>query len=593
MSDAVDRSPLSRLWTYAAGYRRRIVLASVWSFLNKAVDLAPPFLIGMAVDVVANGSDSLLGTLGIEDPKTQILVIAVLTFVIWSLESIFEYLMGVEWRNLAQSIQHDLRIDTYAHVQELDVAFFEERTSGDLMAVLNDDVNQLERFLDIGANEVIQLLTTVVLIGAAFFLIAPSVAWLAFLPVPAILWGSLLFQRRIEPRYALVREEAASINSQLANNIGGISTIKAFTAEEREVERIAAASSGYREANRAAIRLSSAFTPLIRVAILVGFTATLVWGGFLAIDGTLNIGLYSVMVFLTQRLLWPLTRLGQTVDLYQRAMASTNRILDVLDSERTIHDGSRRIDLAATRGRIQFNDVGFAYDEGFPVLAGVNLVIEPSETTAFVGSTGSGKTTLVKLLLRFYDCDEGSITLDGIDLRDMAQSDLRTAMALVSQDVFLFHGTVADNIAYGRPDAPMDEIVASAMLAEAHDFIEALPLGYSTVVGERGQKLSGGQRQRLSIARALLTDSPVLILDEATSAVDNETEAAIQRSLARVSHDRTMVVIAHRLSTIRHADRIHVIDGGRVAESGTHEQLIDHEGIYRTLWTVQTGEAVH
>ncbi|MFO7699625.1 MAG: ABC transporter ATP-binding protein [Acidimicrobiia bacterium] len=593
MSDAVDRSPLSRLWIYTAGYRRRIILASVLSFLNKAVDLAPPFLIGMAVDVIANGSDSLLGSLGIEDPKTQILVIAVLTFVIWSLESIFEYLMGVEWRNLAQSIQHDLRIDTYDHVQGLDVAFFEERTSGDLMAVLNDDVNQLERFLDIGANEVIQLLTTVVLIGAAFFLIAPSVAWLAFLPVPAILWGSLLFQRRIEPRYALVREEAASINSQLANNIGGISTIKAFTAEDREVERITAASSGYREANRAAIKLSSAFTPLIRVAILVGFTATLVWGGFLAIDGTLNIGLYSVMVFLTQRLLWPLTRLGQTVDLYQRAMASTNRILDVLDSERTIHDGSRPIDLAATRGRIQFTNVGFAYDRGFPVLAGVDLVIEPSETTAFVGSTGSGKTTLVKLLLRFYDCDEGSISLDGIDLRDMSQSDLRTAMALVSQDVFLFHGTVADNIAYGRPDASMDDIVASAVLAEAHEFIEALPLGYSTIVGERGQKLSGGQRQRLSIARALLTDSPVLILDEATSAVDNETEAAIQRSLARVSHNRTMVVIAHRLSTIRHADRIHVIDGGRVAESGTHEQLIDHEGIYRTLWTVQTGEAVH
>ncbi len=593
MPDPQDRAPLSRLWIYAAGYRRRIVLASVWSFLNKAVDLAPPFLIGMAVDVVANGSDSLLGSLGIEDPKTQILVIAALTFVIWSLESIFEYLMGVEWRNLAQSIQHDLRIDTYDHVQGLDVAFFEERTSGDLMAVLNDDVNQLERFLDIGANEVIQLLTTVVLIGAAFFLIAPSVAWLAFLPVPAILWGSLLFQRRIEPRYALVREEAASINSQLANNIGGISTIKAFTAEDREVERITEASSAYREANRAAIKLSSAFTPLIRVAILIGFTATLVWGGFLAIEGTLNIGLYSVMVFLTQRLLWPLTRLGQTVDLYQRAMASTNRILDVLDSKRTIHDGPRPIEHAATRGRIVFTNVGFAYDRGFPVLHGVDLVIEPSETTAFVGSTGSGKTTLVKLLLRFYDCDEGSITLDGVDLRDMAQSDLRTAMALVSQDVFLFHGTVADNIAYGRPDASMDDIVASALLAEAHEFIEALPLGYSTIVGERGQKLSGGQRQRLSIARALLTESPVLILDEATSAVDNETEAAIQRSLARVSHNRTMVVIAHRLSTIRHADRIHVIDGGRVAESGTHEQLIDHEGIYRTLWTVQTGEAVH
>jgi len=592
MLSATRAPPLRRLWGYATGYRGRIVLASVWSFLNKAVDLAPPFLIGMAVDVVANRGDSFLGR-WFPDPKAQILVIAVLTFIIWTLESIFEYLYGVEWRNLAQSIQHDLRIDTYEHIQELDVSYFENRSSGDLMAVLNDDVNQLERFLDIGANEVIQLLTTVVLIGAAFFIIAPSVAWLAFLPVPVILWGSMRFQRRIEPRYALVREEAAAINSQLANNIGGISTIKAFTAEEREVERVRIASEAYRTANRAAIKLSSAFTPLIRIAILIGFTATLVWGGFLALDGQLNIGLYSVMVFLTQRLLWPLTRLGQTVDLYQRAMASTNRILDVLDTEPTIHDGPTVVDPTVTRGRIVFDRVGFSYDDGFPVLEDIDLVVDPTNTTAFVGSTGSGKTTLIKLLFRFYDVGSGSITLDGIDLRDMPQQDLRSAMALVSQDVFLFHGTVRENIAYGRPEATVDEITEAATLAEAHDFILELPQGYDTIIGERGQKLSGGQRQRLSIARALVSNSPVLILDEATSAVDNETEAAIQRSLARVSHNRTMVVIAHRLSTIRHADRIFVIDRGSVAEQGTHEDLISHDGIYRTLWDVQTGEAVH
>lgn len=585
------QAPLRRLWNYAAGYRRRIVIASIYSFLNKAVDLAPPFLIGMAVDVVANGSDSLLGNFGIEDPKMQIVFIAILTFIIWSLESLFEYLLGVEWRNLAQNIQHDLRIDTYDHIQELDVEYFENRSSGDLMAVLNDDVNQLERFLDIGANEVIQLLTTVVLIGAAFFIIAPSVAWLAFLPIPVILWGSFKFQRKIEPRYALVREEAAAINSQLVNNIGGISTIKAFNAEEREVARVERASAKYQDANRAAIKLSSAFTPLIRIAILVGFTATLVWGGFLAIEGELNIGLYSVMVFLTQRLLWPLTRLGQTVDLYQRAMASTNRILDVLDTKPTITDGDVSISGSESRGRIEFKNVDFSYEPGFPVLSNVDLMIEPERTTAFVGSTGSGKTTLIKLLFRFYDVNGGSISLDGTDLRDLEQSDLRDAMSLVSQDVFLFHGTVTENIAYGRPEASEEEIVEAARTAEAHQFITELPEGYETIIGERGQKLSGGQRQRLSIARALLTDSPVLILDEATSAVDNETEAAIQRSLARVSHNRTMVVIAHRLSTIRNADRIYVVDRGRVSESGSHDELLDHDGIYRTLWQVQTGAA--
>ncbi|MCL1592886.1 MAG: ABC transporter ATP-binding protein/permease [Actinomycetia bacterium] len=585
-------APLKRLWSYATAYRSAIIVASIWSFLNKAVDLAPPFLIGMAVDVVANGSDSLLGNFGISNPKTQIVVIAALTFVIWILESIFEYLFGVAWRNLAQSIEHDLRIDTYKHIQELDVAYFEDRSSGDLMAVLNDDVNQLERFLDIGANEVIQLLTTVVLIGAAFFIIAPSVAWLAFLPIPLILWGSFRFQKKIEPRYALVRAEAAAINAQLANNIGGISTIKAFTSEDREVERVSQASNNYRTANGAAIKLSSAFTPLIRVAILIGFTATLVWGGFLAIDGQLNIGLYSVMVFLTQRLLWPLTRLGQTVDLYQRAMASTNRILDVLDTEPTIIDGELHVSESDSRGAITFEHVTFSYDSGFPVLTDIDLSIEPASTTAFVGSTGSGKTTLIKLMLRFYDPDAGAVLLDGTDVRDLPQAEVRDAMALVSQDVFLFHGTVRQNIAYGVPDATDAMITEAAETAEAHEFIESLPKGYDTIIGERGQKLSGGQRQRLSLARALLTDCPILILDEATSAVDNETEAAIQRSLARVSHNRTMVVIAHRLSTIRNADLIYVIDRGEVAESGTHDDLLRANGIYRMLWDVQTGMAV-
>jgi ATP-binding cassette subfamily B protein len=563
----------------------------MWSFLNKAVDLAPPFLIGLAVDVVANQGDSFLGQLGIEDPKNQIIAIAAVTFVVWGLESLFEYLLGIEWRNLAQSIQHDLRVDTYEHLQELDVEFFEDRTSGDLMAVLNDDVNQLERFLDIGANEVIQLLTTVVLIGAAFFIIAPSVAWLAFLPIPVILWGSLRFQKRIEPRYESVRAEAAAINSQLANSIGGIRTIKAFTAESREVKRIEKASNRYREANRDAIKLSAVFTPLIRIAILVGFTATLVWGGFLALDGQLNIGLYSVMVFLTQRLLWPLTRLGQTVDLYQRAMASTKRVFGVLDADPTILDGELSITVSSLGAGVTFEDVTFSYDEGFPVLSDVSLKIEAARTTAFVGSTGSGKTTVVKLLLRFYDPDSGSIKVGGTDIRFVEQAELRQLMALVSQDVFLFHGTVADNVAFGVPDAPADDIIGAARMAEAHEFIMALPEGYETMIGERGQKLSGGQRQRLSIARALLTKSPILILDEATSAVDNETEAAIQRSLERIGHDRTMIVIAHRLSTIRHADVIYVIDDGRVTQTGTHDELICVSGIYQSLWNVQTGEA--
>jgi ATP-binding cassette subfamily B protein len=583
-------APLGRLWNYARPYRSRIATATLWSLLNKAMDIAPPFLIGMAIDVVVRREDSFLASFGVSNPRTQLVVLAAITFVVWALESLFEYLLGVAWRNLAQTIQHDLRVDSYAHMQDLELGFFEDRRSGDLMAVLNDDVNQLERFLDIGANEVIQMFTTVVLIGTAFFIIAPSVAWLAFLPVPVIIWGSFRFQRRIEPRYEVVREQAAAINSQLSNSLGGIATIKAFTAEDREVDRITLESDRYRTANAAAIKLSSAFSPLIRVAILVGFTATLVWGGFLVLEGALSVGLYSVMVFLTQRLLWPLTRLGQTFDLYQRAMASSKRIFEVLDTEPSIVDGPD--DLGSITGSLALDSVQFSYDDGYPVLTDIMIDIPPGLTTAFVGPTGSGKTTLIKLLLRFYDPDAGSIALDGVDLRQLRRFDLRQAMALVSQDVFLFHGSVAENIAYGRPGATTAEIREAAQMAEAHGFIEALPSGYDTIVGERGQKLSGGQRQRLSIARALVTGSPILLLDEATSSIDNETEAAIQRSLARVAHDRTVVVIAHRLSTIRHADRIYVVGAGTIVESGTHEELIGHAGIYRSLWEVQTGSAI-
>jgi ATP-binding cassette subfamily B protein len=584
--------PLGRLWRYARRHRGDVVRASSWSVLNKTFDIAPPMLIGAAVDIVVRQEGSVLASFGLETPRSQIVALAGLTFVIWALESLFEYLHGVAWRNLAQTVQHELRIDAYAQLQELELRYFEDRATGDLMAVLNDDVNQLERFLDRGANEILQVLTTVVLIGVVFFYLAPGIAWVAFLPIPLILWGSFRFQRLLEPRYADVRERAAAVNAELSNRLGGISTIKAFTAEADSVDRISKESERYRHANRAAIRLSSAFSPLIRVVILVGFTATLVWGGFRALEGGLEVGAYSVMVFLTQRLLWPLTRLGETFDLYQRAMASTNRILDVVDARPGLVDGDRTLPRSGVKGEIRFDGVTFSYREGHPVLRDLDIGAEAGKTTAFVGATGSGKTTVVKLLLRFYDVDTGRITVDGHDLRDLRSRDLRRAIGLVSQDVFLFHGSVRDNIAYGRPDATEGEIRAAADIAEADEFIRRLPEGYDTIVGERGQKLSGGQRQRVSIARAVLVDPPILVLDEATSAVDNETEAAIQRSLERISLDRTTVVIAHRLSTIRHADRIYVMDEGRVVEVGTHEELIDHPGIYRTLWDVQTGEAV-
>ena len=342
-------------------------------------------------------------------------------------------------------------------------------------------------------------------------------------------------------------------------------------------------------ANRHAIRLSSAFSPLIRMIIVGGFIVTLVFGGLEALDGALAVGSYSVLVFMTQRLLWPLTSLGEVADLYQRAMASTHRVMDLLDTPITIRSGPRHLDPASVRGHLALRDVHFAYDGRPPVFAGLSLDLHPEQTVAFVGPTGAGKSTLVKLLLRMYEPQRGQITLDGVPIGELALGDLRRAIGFVSQDVFLFHGTIADNIAYGSFGASREAIAEAARVAEAHDFIAALPQGYDTVIGEWGQRLSGGQRQRLSIARAVLKDPPVLILDEATSSVDNETEAAIQRSLERLAVGRVTLIIAHRLSTVRHAHRIVVLGAGGVQEEGTHDALVAQGGVYAALWAVQTG----
>ncbi|MCD4686571.1 MAG: ABC transporter ATP-binding protein/permease [Anaerolineae bacterium] len=585
-------SPLVRLLSYARKHRRTVLLATLFSILNKVFDLAPPMLIGAAVDIAVEREDSFIAKLGVSNVEEQLLVLAGLTLFIWVGESVFQYIYQIYWRNLAQTVEHDLRVDAYAHVQDLELAYFEDQSTGGLLSVLNDDINQLERFLDIGANNLIQVATTVLVIGGMFFAIAPGVAWLAVLPMPIIIWGSIRFQRQLAPRYAAVREQVGILNGQLANNISGIATIKSFTAEQHEVERIRAESEVYRANNQRAITFSSAFVPIIRMVIVIGFLAIMVFGGRMTLDGELNVGVYSVMIFMTQRLLWPLTSLGETLDLFQRAMASTARILDLLDVQSRINDGGATLPVESVRGEVRFEDVQFTYGNGTGqhVIRGLSLHIPPGDTAAIVGATGAGKSTVIKLLLRFYDVQSGAVTLDGRDIRTLNLADLRGAIGLVSQDVFLFHGTVRENIAYGTFNATGEQIVEAAKIAEAHEFILDLPQGYDTIVGERGQKLSGGQRQRISIARALLKNPPVLILDEATSSVDNETEAAIQRSLERIIVGRTTIVIAHRLSTVRNADRIFVLEHGTLREKGRHDDLIAGDGPYATLWRVQTGE---
>lgn len=579
-----------RLLRYARGYRRRVWAASACSVINKLFDIAPEILIGVAIDVVVRGQESFLAAFGVVDPSQQIFVLGGLTLLIWAGESLFEYLYLLLWRGLAQDLQHDLRVDGFAHLSQLDLAYFEDQRGGNLVAILNDDINQLERFLNGGANTLIQVATTLVAVGGVFFAISPLIALLAFTPIPVIVWGAFYFQRRAQPLYAQVRERAGQLAARLANAISGIATIKSYTRERFELDQLSEESRAYCDANSRAIRISSAFIPLIRMAILAGFMATLIIGGLQTLKGELNVGLYGVLVFLTQRLLWPLTGLAETVDLYERAMASTRRVLGLLDTQRSIsRDGERRP--ATLRGEIAMRGVDFAYADGRPVLREVDLEVAAGGTLALVGSTGSGKSSLLKLLLRFYAPSAGRIELDGVAIEEFDLHWLRRQIGLVSQDVFLFDGTVEENIAYGRPDAGPEEIRRAARLSEAHGFISALPQGYQTRVGERGQKLSGGQRQRLALARAVLKDPPILLLDEATSAVDNETEAAIQRSLKQICVGRTTVMVAHRLSTVVHADQILVVEDGRIAERGTHAELLQAGGVYAALWAVQTGSA--
>lgn len=579
---------MGRLWVHLKSERKDIVMATAYSILNKIFDLAPPLLIGLSVDIVVKKESSILTKyFPVQTVMEQLWLVSILTLVIWVLESFFEFLLKVRWRNLAQKVQHLLRMEAFSHVQNLELAYFEDKSTGNLISIINDDVNQLERFLNNGANSLLQVMTTVIVIGAIFFSISPLVATFSFLPIPLILWGSFYFQKKIEPLYGDVRKEVGILSSILTNNLSGIATVKSYVAEKFEIERLRDQSHNYAVANAKAITVSSSYSPLIRMVVLCGFIATTLLGGWLVEKGTLEVGSYSVLIFMTQRLLWPLTSLAETFDLFQRSMASTRRIFSLIDTPLRVVSGKKSISLRSDETIIELKDLSFSYNEGPRIIKNLDLTINPKETVAFVGATGSGKSTLTKLLLRFYDPEKGSITIGGEEIKTLELGSLRNLFSYVGQDTYLFHGTVRENILYGKPSASEEEMIEAAKHAYIHDFIVSLPKGYDTLVGERGQKLSGGQRQRISLARAILKDAPIFIFDEATSAIDNETEAAIARSLADITKNRTTIMIAHRLSTVLSADRIFVLKEGIIIESGAHSDLMERKGAYYDLWNVK------
>lgn len=552
-------SPFMRLMRYAAPHRTKMILATICSIINMLFDILPEVLIGVAVNVVVKKQNSVIAHFGFPGIHEQLIILGIITFIVWLLESAFEYAYSILWRNLGQVMQHELRLDAYEHIQQLDMAYYENVSSGRLMTILNDDINQLERFLDKDINKFLQLCTSTIAILCIFFYLSPMITLYILIPVPFIFLTARWFQNHLSPRYKKVRECAGTLAKRIVNNINGTVTIKSYTAQEYEFRHITHDSREYKLANKHVIAMGSAITPIVRIILALGFIATMVIGGMQVISGQLDVGAYSLLVFQTQRFLWPFTDLAEMIDNYARAMASAQRVFDLLDIPIAIYGGHERLNPAQVKGHIEFDNVSFVYPNGVKIFHHLSLEVMPGKTAAFVGTTGAGKSTLIKLLLRFYDPTKGTIFLDSVDIRTLDLHDLRKAIGLVSQDVFLFDGTILENIAYADETPDLEAVMNAAKVAEAHEFITNLPQGYDTLIGERGSLLSGGQRQRISIARAFYKNPPIFIFDEATSAVDTETEAAIQRSLEKMIQGHTVLVIAHRLSTIRRADIIFVM----------------------------------
>jgi ATP-binding cassette subfamily B protein len=596
-------NPMYRLFaTYGRENTVQFLVGLAGSVAARLLDLLPPFLLGYAIDAVLR-DDKAFGVPYVPDaalPAAKegqlVLVVSIIGFAFFGGAG-FHWIRNWGWNSFAQNIQHAVRTDTYDKMQRLNMDFFADKQTGEMMSVLSNDVNRLERFLNEGMNASFRLGVMVLGIAGLLLYLNWQLALVALVPVPLIAVFTYKFIDTIQPKYKEVRSSVGRLNSRLENNLGGISVIKTSNTEGYESDRVDDVSQSYFDANWDAIGTRIKFFPGLRVIAGAGFVITFAVGGFWVLagegpgplTGTLTVGEFVTFILFTQRFIWPMAQFGMIINMYQRARASSARIFGLMDEPSRIEEDPDADELVVTDGRVEYDDVTFGYDDEV-IVEGIDFAVEGGETLALVGPTGAGKSTVLKLLLRMYDVDEGSITVDGQDLRDVTIPSLRQAIGYVSQDTFMFYGTVKENIAYGTFDATDEEIVAAAEAAEAHEFIQNLPDGYDTEIGERGVKLSGGQRQRLSIARAVLKDPEILVLDEATSDVDTETEMLIQRSLDRLTEDRTTFAIAHRLSTIKDADRIVVLEEGRIVERGTHADLLENDGLYAHLWGVQAGE---
>jgi ABC-type multidrug transport system fused ATPase/permease subunit len=567
---------LKRLFVLLLPYWRTLAVSAVLLLARAGLELMPPlFQRAIIDDVIATGDLSLL---------TPLIAGLVGVFALLQLVRIVDnYLRHA----LGERFILDLRVRLYAYLQRMSLSFFERTSTGELMSRVTNDVNALEHFVTHGSA-----LTAVDLLrlmgGAAVLLVLDfRLALLVMLPVPFLAIGLRLFNTRIRPVYRRVRDRLGDINAQLQDNLAGIRVIQAFGQENRALERFTVESEGYFKARVQGIRYWATFFPAMSFVAALGTVIVLGAGAVMVVRGALSLGTLVAFLAYSTSFYEPINRLTEIDNVFQQAIAAAERIFELLDETSDIDDAPNAKDLPSMRGDVSFVDVSFRYSTGDQVLRDVTFRIARGEVVALVGRSGAGKTSIANLLCRFYDPVQGHVSIDGFDLRRVTLGSLRSQIAVVLQDTFLFNGSVRENLLFGKPDATDQELSEASQAAHAHEFIEGLPDGYDTEVGERGVKLSGGQKQRLALARAILADPRILVLDEATSSVDAEAEYLIQQALDAVLEGRTALVIAHRLSTIRNADKIIALEDGRIVEVGDHRELMQRGGLYSQLYRRQ------
>jgi ABC-type multidrug transport system fused ATPase/permease subunit len=566
-------SRLRHLISLLRPYRGRVTLMFVSLVIATAAALAPPYLAGRAIDD------------GITQQDMSALTVIVIAFVTaavlnWGASYVQTYL--INW--VGQRALQDLRVEVFEHLQRLSIGFYSRNRAGVLISRLTNDVQALDQLVTEGISTLFS--ATLTLVGTAVILVVldPGLALITFLTFPVLLVASVAFRLASAGAYRLTRERIAQVTAYLQETLSGVRVVRAFGQEPRHRSRFAVLNDEHREANMKTVYLNAAYFPAVELLSAVATAAILIYGGNEVVDGAVTIGVLATFVFYLQSFFDPIQSLSQLYTTYQAGMAALDKIFELLDEEPDVADKPDAVELPRVRGEIRFDRVTFSYGGDALALDKVSLDVPPGQTLALVGATGAGKSTLAKLVARFYDPDDGRVLIDGYDLRDVTERSLRSQLGIVPQESFLFSGTIRDNIAFGRPGATDEDVTAASQAVGAHDFIERLPEGYDTEVGERGGHLSAGQRQLVAFARAAAADPRILILDEATSNVDVRTEAQIERGLRRLLAGRTAIVIAHRLSTIRNAGRIVVLDHGGIVEQGTHEELLEAGGAYARLY---------